>query len=37
VHGLGMRYLVLLRLEDLPGFEKALDEQLKKRAEKERH
>ncbi len=31
VHSLGLRYLVLLRLEDLPGFEKVMKEQLEKR------
>ncbi len=33
LHGLGLHYLVLLRLEDLPGFEKTMHEQLKKREE----
>ncbi len=31
MHGLGMRSLILLRLDDLPGFEKALQAQLDKR------
>ena len=31
VHGLGMRCLVLLRLDDLPGFEKALNAEVEKR------
>ncbi|MCC6694460.1 MAG: DUF2961 domain-containing protein [Candidatus Hydrogenedentes bacterium] len=34
IHSLGMRCLVLLRLEDLPGFEKSMNAELEKRAQK---